>query len=142
MSADIVYSQGPLRASFVYCSWRNHAIALVSGLGLSPFLGQSLAGGQTFVTRTQDIFGLSALYRATPHLDLHGVLTQVNLSTQTQSAKMRTAELGADYHVTPTNTASLLLTHTKARTELVFAAGRLPPGFVGHAATRLSYWQR
>ncbi|MFM0169392.1 porin [Paraburkholderia sediminicola] len=107
MSADIVYSQGPLRASFVYSSWRNHAIALVSGLGLSPFLGQSLAGGQTFVARTQDIFGLSALYRATPHLDLHGVLTQVILSTQTQSATMRTAELGADYHVTAANTVTL-----------------------------------
>ncbi|BDC43899.1 porin [Paraburkholderia terrae] len=107
VSADVVYSQGPLRASMVYSSWRNHAIPLVSGLGLGSFLGQPLTGGQTFVARTQDIFGLSALYKATSELDLHGVLTQVNLSTQTQSARMRTAELGADYHVTVANTVTL-----------------------------------
>jgi hypothetical protein len=42
----------------------------------------------------------------------------------------------------PNRLASLLLTHTKARTELVFATGRLPPGFVGHAATLVSCWRR
>ncbi|MBN3846847.1 porin [Paraburkholderia sp. Ac-20342] len=107
VSADIVYAQGPLRASAVYSSWRNHAIALVSGLGLTSFLGQPLAGGQTFVARKQDIFGLSAFYKATPRFDLHGVLTQVNLSTDTQSARMRTAELGADYHATAANTVTV-----------------------------------
>ncbi|WP_233833698.1 porin [Paraburkholderia sp. ZP32-5] len=107
VSTDIVYSQGPLRASFVYSSWRNHAIALVSGLGESPFLGQSLTGGQTFIARTQDIFGLSAFYKATSHVDVHGVLTQVNLSTQTHSTKMRTAELGTDYHLSAANTVAL-----------------------------------
>jgi predicted porin len=56
-SVDIVYSQGPLRASAVYSSWRNHAIPLVSGLGLNSLLGQPLSVGQTFVAKTQDIFG-------------------------------------------------------------------------------------
>ncbi|MGQ7932655.1 porin [Paraburkholderia sp. D1E] len=107
VSADIVYSQGPLRVSAVYSSWRNHAIPLVSGLGLSSLLGQPLSAGQTFVAKTQDIFGLSALYKATSKLDLHGVLTQVNLSTETQSTRVRTAELGADYHITVANSLTL-----------------------------------
>jgi predicted porin len=107
VSADIAYAQGPARASVVYSSWRNHAIPLVSGLGLSSFVGQSLAGGATFVARTQDIFGLSGYYRATSQLELHGLLTQVNLSTDVQSARMRTAELGVDYHVTVANTVNL-----------------------------------
>jgi predicted porin len=107
ISTDVVYAQGPLRASLVYSSWRNHAIALVSGLGLSQFLGQPLTGGQTFVARKQDIFGLSALYKTGMRVDLHGVLTQVNLSTLTQSTKMRTAELGADYHTNAFNTLTL-----------------------------------
>jgi hypothetical protein len=95
VSVEIVYSQGPLRASAVYSRRRNHTIPLVSGLGLSSLLGHPLSVGQTFVAKTQDIFGLSALYKATSKLDLHGVLTQVNLYTETQSARMRTAELGA-----------------------------------------------
>ncbi|MBN3807625.1 porin [Paraburkholderia sp. Ac-20347] len=107
VSTDVVYTQGPLRASFVYSSWRNHAIPLVSGLGESAFLGQSLANGAVFLATKQDIFGLSALYRFSSLVDVHGVLTQVNLASRTQSGRMRNAEAGVDYHATPANTITL-----------------------------------
>lgn len=107
VSADIVSGQGPLRVSAVYSNWRNHAIPLVSGLGGASFLGQSLANGRTFTAREQEIAGLSAFYKATRKFDLHGVLTQVNLSTNTQSARMRAVELGADYHVSTANTVAV-----------------------------------
>lgn len=107
LSTAIVYAQGPLRASAVYSSWRNHAIPLVSGLGMHSFLGESLAGGVTFIAKTQDIFGLSALYKVSQKLDLHGLLSQVNLSTAIESTRMRTAELGADYHLTVANTITV-----------------------------------
>lgn len=106
-SADIVYYQGPLRVSAVYSSWRNHAINLVSGLGETRFLGQSLAGGAVFTAQRQDIAGLSALYKATDKLQVHGVLTQVNLATAAQSGRMRTAELGADYNTTFANAVTM-----------------------------------
>jgi predicted porin len=102
-SADVVYSKGPLRVSAVYSSWRNHAINLVSGLGETHFLGESLAGGAIFTAQRQDIAGLSALYKATDKLQLHGMFTQVNLATAADSVKMRTAELGGEYYTSFAN---------------------------------------
>lgn len=107
VSTDVVYASGPLRASFVYSSWRNHAIPLVSGLGQSSFMGESLANGATFIATKQDIFGLSALYKFGTKVDVHGVLTQVNLASRAQSGRMRSVELGADYHATAANTLTL-----------------------------------
>jgi predicted porin len=106
-SADLVYSRGPFRASAVYSSWRNHAISLVSGLGETHFLGESLANGAVFTAQRQDIAGLSALYQVSEKLQLHGVLTQVNLATALESTRMRTVELGADYNTTPANAVTL-----------------------------------
>ena len=74
---------------------------------MHSFLGESLAGGVTFIAKTQDIFGLSALYKVSQKLDLHGLLSQVNLSTAIESTRMRTAELGADYHLTVANTITV-----------------------------------
>jgi predicted porin len=102
-SADIVYLRGPFRASAVYSSWRNHVINLVSGLGDTSFLGESLANGGLFTAQRQDIAGLSALYKATDKLQVHGMYTQVSLATDTDSARMRTVELGAEYKTTSAN---------------------------------------
>ena len=106
-SADLVYSRGPFRASAVYSSWRNHVINLVSGLGDERFLGESLANGALFTAQRQDIAGLSALYKATDKLQLHGVLTQVNLASTTDSVRMRTIELGADYNTNFANAVTM-----------------------------------
>jgi len=65
------------------------------------------SGRRDVFARSQDIFGVSGYYRATSQPELHGLLTQVNLSTDLQSARMRTAELGVDYHVTVANTVNL-----------------------------------
>ncbi|MFM0077106.1 porin [Paraburkholderia sediminicola] len=106
-SADLVYSRGPFRVSAVYSSWRNHVINLVSGLGETSFLGESLANGALFTAQRQDIAGLSALYKATDKLQVHGVLTQVNLATAADSVRMRTVELGADYNTNFANTVTM-----------------------------------
>jgi predicted porin len=105
-SADIVYKNGPLRASAVYSSWRNHAIDVGAKLGYTSFLGQSLSGGRVFTARNQEIAGLSAFYALNKSIDLHGMVTQVNLATSTAAARMRNTELGLDYHVTPANTVT------------------------------------
>ncbi|WP_213768571.1 porin [Caballeronia sp. dw_19] len=106
-SADLSYKNGPFRASAVYSSWRNHAIDVGSKLGYSSFLGRSLAGGAVFTARTQRISGLSALYSIGRKVDLHGMLTQVNLGTDTASGRMRTVEAGADFHTTVANTVNV-----------------------------------
>ncbi|WP_438391784.1 porin [Caballeronia sp. DA-9] len=106
-SADVSYRNGPFRASAVYSSWRNHAIDVGSKLGYSSFLGQSLAGGTVFTARTQRISGVSALYSIGQMVDLHGMLTQVNLGTDTASGRMRTVEAGADFHATVANTVNV-----------------------------------
>lgn len=106
-SADVVYSHGPFRASAVYTSWRNHVINLVTGLGESSFLGETLAGGALFTAQRQDIAGLSAFYKATDKLQLHGVATQVNLASAADSTRMRTVELGADYSTNFANAVTL-----------------------------------
>lgn len=107
VSADVIYRNGPVRASAVYTSWRNHAIDVGSQLGYTSFLGQSLAGGKIFSAKTQDISGLSGTWSVNRQLDLHAVLTQVNLSTATGSGRMRTVEAGADIHTNAANTVTL-----------------------------------
>lgn len=107
LSADVSYRNGPLRASAVYSSWRNHAIDVGAKLGYADFAGQSLAGGAIFVARTQQIGGVSALYSIGSKVDLHGMLTQVNLGTDAGSARMRTVEAGADFHTDIANTVNL-----------------------------------
>ncbi|MFM0641136.1 porin [Paraburkholderia metrosideri] len=106
-SADFVYSRGPFRASAVYSSWRNHVINLVSGLGDTHFLGESLANGALFTAQRQDIMGLSALYKATDKFQVHGVFTQVNLAAAANSVRMRTVELGADYSTNFANSLTM-----------------------------------
>ncbi|MDR5836060.1 porin [Caballeronia sp. LZ034LL] len=107
VSANVTYMHGPLRASAVYSSWRNHAIDIGSQLGYGSFLGTSLTGGAVFNAKTQKIAGLSASYAIDRHLDVHAVLTQVNLSSVTQAGRMRNVEGGADIHFTPANTVTL-----------------------------------
>ncbi|SDD60652.1 porin [Paraburkholderia lycopersici] len=107
ISADITYKSGPLRVAAVYSGWRNHSIDLATQLGYTSFLGQQLTSGKLFLAKDQNIIGLSAFYSASPHLDLHGVLTQVNLDAEAGEARMRTAELGADIHVTHANTIAV-----------------------------------
>lgn len=107
VSADVSYRNGPFRASAVYSSWRNHAIDVGSKLGYASFAGQSLTGGRIFTARTQEIGGISALYSFGRKVDLHGMLTQVNLGTDTGSARMRTIEAGADFHTSVANTINL-----------------------------------
>lgn len=106
-SANVTYIGGPLRASAVFSSWRNHAIDIGSQLGYGSFLGQSLSGGAIFNAKTQEIAGLSATYVVNRRLDVHGVLTQVNLSSVTQSGRMRNVEGGADFHTTTANSVTL-----------------------------------
>ncbi|WP_144109564.1 porin [Paraburkholderia sp. BCC1886] len=105
LSADVVYTNGPLHATAVYSSWRNHTIDIGSQLGYGSFLGQSLAG-KTFNAKKQDIGGLSATYAISPQVSVHGVLTQVNLSSVTESGRMRNVEGGLDWHTTPANTVT------------------------------------
>jgi predicted porin len=107
VSADVVYSHGPLRASAVYSSWRNHSIDLASQLGYTSFLGQSVSSSSLFLAKKQDIAGLSAAWSVNPYLDLHGVLTQVNLASNVESGRMRTVEWGADIHSSLANTVTL-----------------------------------
>ena len=107
ISTDVSYRNGPFRASAVYSSWRHHAIDVGSKLGYTSFLGQSLTGGAVFNARTQDIGGVSALYSFGQKVDLHGMLTQVNLSTDTGSGRMRTVEAGADVHTSVANTVNV-----------------------------------
>jgi predicted porin len=107
LSADVSYRNGRFRASAVYSSWRNHAIDVGSKLGYASFLGQSLAGGSIFTARTQRISGLSGLYSLGKRVDLHGMLTQVNLGTDTGSGRMRTVEAGADFRTTAANTVNV-----------------------------------
>ncbi|WP_258002383.1 porin [Burkholderia sp. WAC0059] len=107
VSADVVYAGGPFRASAVYTNWHDHAINLGPELGYTSFLGESLSSGQTFLAQTQQITGLSAFYSLNQRLDLHGVVTQVNLSTRSDAGRMRTVELGADIHTTFANTVTL-----------------------------------
>jgi len=64
-------------------------------------------GGVTCLRARRIFSACRGYYRATSQLELHGLLTQVNLSTDLQSARMRTAELGVDYHVTVANTVNL-----------------------------------
>ncbi|NPT35159.1 porin [Paraburkholderia xenovorans] len=107
VSADVIYTNGPLRASAVYSSWRNHSIDVGSQLGYASFLGQSLAKGSVFLAKKQDIGGLSATWSVNQNLALHGVLTQVNLSSDYGSGRMRTVELGADVHTSVANMVTL-----------------------------------
>lgn len=106
-SVDASYHNGPFRASAVYSSWRDHTVDLGTKLGYTSFAGQSLTGGTVFDARSQDIGGISALYSIGNKVDLHGMLTQVNLSTDTGSGRMRTAEAGADFHTSTANTVNL-----------------------------------
>jgi predicted porin len=107
ISLDISYASGPLRASAVYSSWHDHAIDVGSKLGYTSFLGEALSSTKIFTARTQTISGISGTYSLNKTLDLHGMLTQVNLSTASGSGRMRTVELGADIHTTPFNTITL-----------------------------------
>jgi predicted porin len=106
-SADLVYARGSFRASAVYTSWRDHTINLISGLGETSFMGESLANGALFTAKRQDIAGLSAFYKPTDKIQLHGVLTQVDLATVLDSTRMRTVELGGDYLTNFANTITL-----------------------------------
>ncbi len=104
LSLAIVLDRHPLRVSVVYSSWRDHAIPLVSGLGRSEFLGQYLGGGATFLAKRQDIYGLSAFYAVGKLIDVHAVLSQVNLASSSQSDRMRNVEFGVNYHLTTVDT--------------------------------------
>jgi predicted porin len=106
-SADVSYRMGPFRASAVYSYWRNHSIDVGLKLGYSSFLGQSLAGGAVFTAKTQQISGLSAFYLIGQKVDVHGMLTQVNLGTDTASGRMRTAEAGVDFRATLANAVNV-----------------------------------
>lgn len=106
VSADLTYANGPLRAAAVYSSWRDHAIDLSSQLGYHSFLGQSLSG-TTFNAKKQDIGGLAGSYAVNSMLDVHGVLSQVNLASAIESGRMRNVEAGADIHTTHANTVTL-----------------------------------
>ncbi|PLZ00243.1 porin [Burkholderia sp. WAC0059] len=106
-STDVSYADGPFRASAVYSRWRDHLINIGPDLGYGSFLGENLSSGATFLAKTQEIGGISAFYSIANRVDLHGMLTQVNLGTETGAGRMRTAEAGADIHTGGANTVNL-----------------------------------
>lgn len=107
ISAAVVYKGDRLRASAVYSSWHDHAINLGSTLGFGSFLGQSLRSGALFNAQHQNIAGVSALYQLTARCEVHGMATQVDIAAPSGSARMRTAEAGADIHTNGQNTVTL-----------------------------------
>ncbi|RKP53760.1 porin [Pararobbsia silviterrae] len=107
LGADLVYNKGPLNASAVYSSWRNHTVALGTTLGYTNFLGESLNGAASVLLTKQDIFGLSAIYQVSQSVIVHGLVTQVNLATPTTSGRMRSVDFGVNWYTAPANAVTV-----------------------------------
>ncbi|EIF31998.1 hypothetical protein BCh11DRAFT_07565 [Burkholderia sp. Ch1-1] len=103
---DVIYDQGPLRASAVYSSWHDHQLSLASKLGYTSFLGESLNNGATFLAKDTNIYAVSARYKW-PVVMVHGMFTHVTIDGYRGTANMNTGELGVNVPTSAANAITL-----------------------------------
>lgn len=100
ISFGATYADGPLRLAAAYSEYRNRALNLASGLGLTSFEGVNLRAGATFIADRVTNVGVGASYRF-ERTQLHALATQVRIERQGRRENYRSVEGGINFHLTP-----------------------------------------
>ena len=93
------YEQGPLRLVAVYSAYRDRTLNLASGLGLTSFEGENLAGGAPFIADRVTDAGVGGAY-TWGRCQFHALASQVQITRDGQTHDYRTIDGGVNFRLT------------------------------------------
>lgn len=107
VGAAVLYKSAAWQLGAVYSDTRDKSYSLDTSLGYASFLGQDLTGAAAFKARDSQVVGVAGTYTPNRQWAFHAVVDTAKISSDTDSARATTTELGVDWNVTPFDTVLL-----------------------------------